>query len=128
MKVNIEGDISVNDPYYRYKMDKVVVVKLKTKTQIMNLDVIAKQLDRDVKLIVNWFKLCFHCNITYKNGETTTFTKLEQIHVEKALRQFIEKFVLCKQCRLPETVLYTDNSCMYTDCKACGKHDKIIKN
>jgi translation initiation factor 5 len=47
--------------------------------------------------------------------------------LQDLLDVFINKFVLCGECRNPETTLIIKNSHVFRECKACGKRTEIDK-
>jgi translation initiation factor 2 beta subunit (eIF-2beta)/eIF-5 len=139
--VNICGYEPIDDPFYRYTMDKIVVVKEKHKTAITNIDKVAKDLDRDELMIVYFFKKEFGCNFIFKHGKLTTTTALTENQVSDALKHFIEYLVICPICRLPETEIMifkkskskkNTNDYIVMDCKSCSFNGPInttkIKN
>ena len=122
-KINIQGINDIDDPFYRYTMVKLNVIKLRNKTAIDNLDQVAKDLDRDPKLIIDFFKKKLNISITFKNNYLTLPSNVQYSNIEMVLREFIEKYVLCGECKLPETILtFDDKKTKFTlDCKCCAK-------
>lgn len=109
-KMNIQGSTDIIDPFYRYTMAKLNVVKQKNKTIIDNLEAVCKDLDREPNLLINYFKRKFNAAFTFKNGVlTTTRTDLNYKEFENVLREFIEFYVLCERCKLPETSLHKND-------------------
>ena len=47
--------------------------------------------------------------------------------LQDLLDVFINKFVLCGECKNPETVLHIKNQSVLRECKACGKRTEIDK-
>jgi translation initiation factor 5 len=59
-----------------------------------------------------------------KDSKWMLMGKVEREEVQRLLFQFIEKFVLCKECRNPETVIQVDddkNQHIWLSCKACSR-------
>lgn len=126
-KINIEGLVSIDDPFYRYQRDRVEVVKQKNKISLKNLETIGKQIDRDPRLIVEYFKKYFSVNFIFKNGEVTTTKTIEGNEFEKALCQFIEYLVLCPVCKLPETEMKVKRKGVNLSCKCCSFNGTIVE-
>src|SRR5207237_1168825 len=82
-----------DDPNYRYKMEKPVVTKLKTTTELTNIDAVCKDLGRDVGVVIEFLKKKFGVNFTLKNGKYITTKPLTYDELDLALREFIEYFV-----------------------------------
>eukprot|EP01036_Dinobryon_divergens_P016684 gene16684-22625_t len=107
--MNIAGLTPVEDPSYRYKMPRITA-KVEgrgngIKTVLTNIFEVALSLNREAPEITKYFG----CEM----GSQTTFSaELERAVVngnhnaqdlQNKLSTYIEQFVLCKQCRLPET-------------------------
>lgn len=84
---------SISDPFYRYQMEKLDIVTLRNKTSINNIEKVAKDLNRDPNLIVNFFKRKLEYNFVYKDSILTTNKKIKYEELEKLLREFIENFI-----------------------------------
>lgn len=123
VKIPISGLQEINDPFYRYTMDRMNLIKNGSFYLIDNLPAICKELDRDDKLLVKYFNLKFNVSFVYKNGILRTQRDIKLNDYEEALCEFIEYFVLCPRCKLPETIL--ESKCVLK-CKACSYHDNMI--
>jgi len=123
-KINIQGIDDIIDPFYRYTITKLNVISQKNKTTIDNLDLICNNVhfSREPSLLIQFFKKKFNASFTYKNNIlSTTRTNLSYKDFENTLREFIERFVLCGKCRLPETELNKDDKDnLYLFCRCCS--------
>jgi translation initiation factor 2 beta subunit (eIF-2beta)/eIF-5 len=106
---NIGGDQS--DVAYRYRRNELQITYIKNRTQLDNIELIAKQLHCLVKDITDYFrkKLCTCVKGNMLNG-------IFQVDdLEMHLDKFIEKYILCPVCHLPEL----NNK---KQCNACGAY------
>lgn len=127
-KINIQGINNISDSFYRYKMSSLNVVRQRNKTVIDNLSKVAADLDRDPKIIVDYFKKKFNTSFTYKSDTLSTATDISYDKFEFALREFIESYVLCGTCKLPETEITINKDKILLNCKCCSnKTIRIIK-
>jgi translation initiation factor 5 len=116
---------TINDPYYRYKRN-ALHVKTNGGTILANLEIVAKDLFREAKDLLKYFGIesathSFEKNNQYRLKGTFTTEKLE-----KLLENYIENYVLCKECTRPDTFLCSDNKKnLYLACTACGAHKKL---
>lgn len=125
-QINIQGLEDITDPFYRYTMTKLNVVRQKNKTVIDNLAVVGKELDRNSQMIVGYFKNKLSISMTYKNDVLSMAADINYERFEGLLREFIQEYVLCGVCKLPETVLIVGKtSCL--QCKCCS-HKTELKN
>jgi translation initiation factor 5 len=129
--VNIAGTTPVDDPEYRYKMP-VVYGKIEgrgngIKTVIPNIADVALSLHRPPGEVNKFFGCELGAQTTYSaetdravvNGAHTDATLQTLIH------RYIEVFVLCPQCGLPETDYKIKNDCIYHKCAACGNKEMV---
>lgn len=127
-KINIQGIKDIDDSLYRYKMMKPVVTKLKTKTELSNLDAVCKDLNRTPHMLIEFLKKKFGTNFVQKDNKYTTTKVLSYEEIMNTIREFIEYFVLCPNCKLPETECIIDKK-LNISCKCCSfSNDIVIKN
>jgi translation initiation factor 5 len=129
--VNIAGTTPVDDPEYRYKMP-TVFGKLEgrgngSKTVIPNISDVGLSLHRDPGEVNKFFGCELGAQTTY-NAETDRAI-VNGHHTDKILQQlvhkYIENFVLCPNCRLPETEYKIKSGVIYHKCAACGNKDMV---
>lgn len=122
--VNITNDKDIKeDPNYRYKRDLLDIVhegKGNGGTRIQNSKKVAKQLNRTEQQLSKF--ICYELGTGTKVKDdginiigTHSVKKLESL-----VELFIQKFVLCPKCKLPETELSVENKVIKHNCKACG--------
>lgn len=126
--VNIRRDVT--DPFYRYKMERLQS-KIEgkgngIKTVIVNLSNVADQLDRPPSYVIKYFgfELGAQTNIDPKDDRWIINGAHEASKLQDYLDGFISKFVLCKDCKNPETVVSVKEADIILDCKACGMRTK----
>jgi translation initiation factor 5 len=123
--INIRRDIT--DPFYRYKMERLQS-KIEgkgngIKTVVVNLSNVADQLARPPSYVIKYFgfELGAQTNIDPKDDRWIINGAHESGKLQDHLDGFINKFVLCKDCKNPETVVNVKDGIISLDCKACGK-------
>lgn len=123
--VNIRRDVA--DPFYRYKMpplqSKIEGKGNGIKTVIVNLSNVAEQLARPPNYLIKYFgfELGAQTNIDPKDDRWIVNGAHEAVKLQDYLDGFINKFVLCKDCKNPETVVSVKDANIILDCKACGQ-------
>eukprot|EP01111_Echinosteliopsis_oligospora_P010387 TRINITY_DN3222_c1_g1_i5.p1 TRINITY_DN3222_c1_g1~~TRINITY_DN3222_c1_g1_i5.p1 ORF type:complete len:470 (+),score=193.24 TRINITY_DN3222_c1_g1_i5:292-1701(+) len=129
--VNIPRDIK--DEFYRYKMP-CIISKVEgrgngIKTYIVNMADIAKSLARPASYPTKFFgfELGAITTIEPEKDRYGVNGKHDTSKLASVLDDFIEKFVLCKQCqRNPETVMVIDKAGgIELNCKACGGRSPV---
>lgn len=127
-KINIRGQIDIIDPFYRYQRRPLDVVRQRTMTSIKNLDDVADDIERDKELIILYYKTVFGTNFKKKDSEILTTKDITYDEFNNVLNDFIEYFVLCEKCRLPETDMIFENkkNCLF--CRCCSTVTKLDKH
>lgn len=141
--LNITGTRTVIDPSFRYKMPGISV-KIEgrgngIKSVLTNIGEIANSLNRPPELLCRFIGIeigahahmketsgggyeCDNTCVAIVNGEHTVST------IQNIVNRFIELFVLCPSCRLPETALVISKPPLSTvkhRCSACGAKSSL---
>ncbi|AYV85096.1 MAG: hypothetical protein Satyrvirus3_27 [Satyrvirus sp.] len=106
-----------NDPFYRYKRPTSIVQNKGNKTIISNLDAISKSLYTKPAYILHYIQIKKSAPIT-PNGEIKMFIGKNEI--ETLVNEFINDYILCNKCSLPELVIKKIDSKLCFSCNACG--------
>lgn len=126
--VNVRRDVT--DPFYRYKMEKLQS-KIEgkgngIKTVVVNLNTVAQSLARPPEYVIKYFgfELGAQANAKPTDDRWIINGAHDAPKLQDYLDGFIEKFVLCKKCKNPETeVILKDH--IVLDCKACGQRSDV---
>lgn len=129
--INIAGTTPVDDPEYRYKMP-AVYGKIEgsgngIKTVIPNITEVGTALHRQPAEVNKFFGTELGAQSRYAaetdraivNGAHTDAVLQELVH------KYIEKFVICPNCGLPETDYKIKNDTIYHKCMACGAKEMV---
>lgn len=131
--VNIRRD--VDDKFYRYRMP-LLTTKIEgkgngIKTVVPNMSDVARALSRPPTYPTKFFgcELGAQTSFDEKNDRYIVNGAHDANRLRELLDAFIEKFVLCKSCKNPETDLVIlgkgRNESIIRDCKACGERTDI---
>ena len=129
-KVNICGLKDIVDPNYRYKRD-VEILKYEgkgngKKTRFVNIDEISQQLHRTPDELTKFLGIDLSTSTNYIDNAAIINGHIRQDDMKKSLRKYIEIFVLCKECGLPEIPKYKiDGKGIKTKCLGCGARNKM---
>lgn len=128
-KVNIPR--SIQDPNYRYQMP-ILQMRIEGKginihTTLLNLKEVAKSLRTNPEYILKFFGYELSIQINDKNDVVYLNGEISESDVWKVLDRFIEKFILCSLCKLPEMFisLSPDERSLVGRCFSCGKKTAI---
>jgi len=127
--INIRSD--VKDPFYRYKMERLQS-KIEgkgngIKTVIVNLSSVAQSLARPGAYVIKYFgfELGAQTNTNPADDRWIINGAHEASKLQDYLDGFINKFVLCKKCKNPETDVVIKDGRILLDCKACGQRSDV---
>ena len=127
--INIRSD--VKDPFYRYKMEKLQS-KIEgkgngIKTVIVNLSSVAQSLARPGAYVIKYFgfELGAQTNTNPADDRWIINGAHDASKLQEYLNGFINKFVLCKKCKNPETDVVIKDGHIVLDCKACGQRSNV---
>jgi len=129
--MNIAGLTAVDDPSYRYKMPRVLG-KVEgrgngIKTVLLNVTDVGASLNRDAPEITKFFGCELGSQTTY--SADTDRAIVNGAHrdqdLQNHLSRYIENFVLCKNCRLPETHYKIKDGMISQKCLACGAKESV---
>ncbi|CAM9876768.1 unnamed protein product [Ascophyllum nodosum] len=131
--MNISGLEPIDDPAYRrvYKMPRVIG-KVEgrgngIKTVIFNVTDLSLALKRNPGEVCKFFGTELGAQTRYNeederaivNGAHTNATLQQLVH------KYVELFVLCPNCRLPETKYKIKNGSIFHKCAACGAKEMV---
>jgi len=132
--INISGNTPVDDPEYRYTMP-AVFGKIEgsgngIKTAIPNISEVGFSLHRSPGEVNKFFGCELGAQTTY--SEETDRAIVNGAHtddtLQKLIHRYIESFVLCPNCGLPETKYSIKNGTIWHRCAACGAKEMVDMN
>lgn len=132
--INIAGTTPVDDPEYRYKMP-AVFGKIEgrgngIKTVIPNIGDVAFSLHRDPAEVNKFFGCELGAQTKYT--EQNSHAVINGAHTDGALQglmhKYVEGFVICPTCGLPETEYKIKSEVIFHRCAACGSKHMLDMN
>lgn len=126
-----------DDPSYRYKMPRLVSKKEGrgngSKTCIVNMPEVARALKRPAQYTTKWFGAELGAQSTYTDKEGEGVRAIINGHhdtpiFQTSLDKFIDKYVLCANCHLPEIDMFVKKGNIVGKCRACGWAGELDNN
>lgn len=127
--INVDPE-KQSDAFYRYKMPRLSI-KVEgngngIKTVVCNIVEISERLGRNVEYPMRFFAQELATTSKLKDEKWILMGSHAQDKVQSSVFDFIKRFVLCKACRNPETVIRVDEKKnIFLDCKACSRTTDI---
>ncbi len=129
--VNIAGLTEVVDPDYRYKMPRIQG-KVEgrgngIKTAVVNMRDVAYSLHREPGEVTKFFGCELGAQTNWNEGTERSIVNGSHTDamLQSLLIKYIEQFVLCPSCHLPESTYKIRGGVIYHNCLACGAREGI---
>lgn len=103
----------------RFEPPKIQTQIQGNRTQILNVSQIADSLDRKREHIIKFFSRELASTSDMKD-DSIFLGRFNQQFMEQKLTKYIDEFVLCKECKKPDTELIKKEGVTALRCKACG--------
>jgi len=98
------------------------------KTIIINLPQIASYLRRNQDHILKFLLRELATPGAIKQNRVILQRKLSSIKMNEKLQDYVNEFVICKECKKPDTELVKEKDFLFIHCLACGaKHSVRAK-
>lgn len=93
------------------------------KTIVSNFAQIASQLHRDPKHLLKYLQRELATPAHLDNQRLVIGRKISSTIINEKIKRYVEEFVICKDCKRPDTQLTKDHRVLIMKCLACGaKH------
>ena len=107
----------------RFEIPKIEGHLEGTKTVLTNIPQIASYLRREQDHLLKFLLKELATSGTFKNSVAVLQRKITSQRINEKLEDYINEFVLCKQCGKPDTELSKEQGFSFIHCLACGaKH------
>jgi len=122
--INING---CDDSFYRYKMEIIQVTNNGSGngqfTIIKNMKHIEKSINTPEEILFKY--LAHSLGSSYNNKKSALNGKYTQEHIQEKIFDYINCFVICINCGIPELTYIIIKKKMECKCSACGKIIKL---
>lgn len=124
MSINING---LNDDFYRYKMDKMIITLGGNGnglyTTINNIESISKSINTPSIIVLKYIASNLGSNYNENKKKFSGHHKIDIL--QNILYQYINTFVLCNNCNIPELSYKIEIPNTMCNCSACGNSINI---
>ncbi len=112
----------------RFEIPKIEGHLEGNKTILTNLQQIASHIRRDINHFLKYLLKELATSGSIKGNRVILQTKISSGKINDKIKQYVEEFVLCKECKKPDTELIKQDRFMFVHCLACGaKHSVRAK-
>lgn len=112
------------------KIDRFEIPKVEghiegTKTILTNFKQISDYLRRDSKHLQKFLLKELAAAGTIKGDRLVLTRKIPSKQINEKIQQYVNEFVLCKECKKPDTELTKQDRFSFLHCLACGARHSI---
>ncbi len=112
----------------RFEIPKIEGHLEGTKTILTNLPQIASYLRRDFNNLLKFLLKELATSGAFKNNRVILQRKITSQKINEKINEYTKEFVMCKECKKPDTELIKDKGFTFIHCLACGaKHSVRAK-
>ena len=112
----------------RFEIPKVQGHLEGNKTILTNLPQIATHIRRDINHLLKFLLKELATSGKIANGRVILQRKIPSIKINEKIEAYTKEFVICKECKKPDSELIKDSPFLFIHCLACGaKHSVRAK-
>jgi len=112
----------------RFEIPKVEGHLEGTKTILTNLQQITSQLRREPTHLLKFLLRELATSGAFKQNRVILQRKISSAKINEKIQEYANEFVICKECKKPDTEFIKDHKFLFVHCLACGaKHSVRAK-
>ncbi len=115
----------VNTNSERFEIPKAIGQVAGKNTILTNIEEIANYLRRPIEHLAKFLQKELATSGKIDNGRLILNTKLNSGKVNEKIAQYTKEFVLCNECKKPDTEIVVEKGVKYKHCLACGAKSPI---
>lgn len=104
----------------RFEIPRVDSFIQGTKTIVKGFNILIKDMRRDKKHFLKWLTKETAAPISEGNNQLIINGKIGAIQLNKLIESYFNQFVLCPECKKPDTNVITQDGVKMLKCEACG--------
>jgi|SRR3989344_916596 len=112
----------------RFEIPKIEGHLEGNKTILINIPQIASYLRRDINHLLKFLLKELASSGKMHGSQLILQTKIQSSKINEKIKQYTDEFVICRECKKPDTELIKDKEFLFLHCLACGaKHSVRAK-
>ncbi len=115
----------VNGSSERFEIPKVEGQVAGKSTIITNLSAIASYVRRPVEHLAKFLQKELATPGRLDNDRLILNTKLNSAKVNEKISQYVKEFVICNECKKPDTEIIVEKGIKFKHCLACGAKSPV---
>lgn len=98
-----------------------------SKTILINLQKIASHLRRDLNHLLKFLLKELATSGAIKKNQVVLQRKISSQRINEKIEKYVKEFVLCKECKKPDSELIKEKGITFLHCLACGAKFPVTK-
>ncbi|MDD2531321.1 MAG: translation initiation factor IF-2 subunit beta [Candidatus ainarchaeum sp.] len=104
----------------RFEVPKVDSFLQGTKTIVKGFNQLLDSMRRDKKHFIKWLMKETALPISEVNNQLIINGKVNSYQLNKLIESYFKQFILCPECKKPDTKVITEGGTKLLKCEACG--------
>ncbi|MEM2963391.1 MAG: translation initiation factor IF-2 subunit beta [Candidatus Anstonellales archaeon] len=104
----------------RFEIPVLEVFFQGTKTIVKNFDDAVDKIRRERREIIKYLTKELALPVTYENGRMVFSGKVNERLLNEKFSDYVNKNVICKECKRPDTTIIEEHGIKMLKCEACG--------
>lgn len=109
----------------RFEIPKIRSAIEGNKTIIINLREILERLNRSESHFLKYMAGELATSVTVEGARAVFAGKHAKITLQNLLQRYVKEYVICNECKKPDTILITEDRITYKKCEACGASSAV---
>ncbi|MGM5482498.1 MAG: translation initiation factor IF-2 subunit beta [Nanobdellota archaeon] len=115
----------INEAQDRFEVPKVRGHIQGNKTVVTNFHQIAQFLNRSVEHLLKFVQRELATPGSMVKNGLIFGTKIPASRINDKIEKYVEEFVLCSECKKPDTKLVKEGKYLFKKCMACGSRQSV---
>ncbi|MHA1686212.1 MAG: translation initiation factor IF-2 subunit beta [Candidatus Heimdallarchaeaceae archaeon] len=109
----------------RFEIPKIRSTIEGNKTFIINLREILERINRDENHFLKFMAGELATSVTVEGTRAVFAGKHAKVTLQNLLERYVKEYVICNECKKPDTILITQDRITYKRCEACGAFSAV---
>ena len=111
----------------RFEIPEADVLVQGNRTILKNFEAIATKLRRNTKHLSKYLSKELAASSIIEGSRLILNTKLHERSINEKIRDYVNMYIICKQCKRPDTKLIEEDRLPVMICEACGARSAVGK-
>ncbi|HDM23551.1 translation initiation factor IF-2 subunit beta [archaeon] len=109
----------------RFEVPGILVYHIGKRTFIKNFQEICEKLNRDPRIVLRYVLKEIASAGSIERGQAVIQGIINPRAIASALKRFIDEYVICHECKRPDTRLVKEKRVLFVVCEACGARTPV---